>query len=122
VVIFWSGWIIVSRLGVTNSLTVYDLAGLRFSIGAAVILPYLIWSRSWRGLTPLQVAVLTLTSGMPYALLACFGFNYAPAAHGGVFLNGCLPVFTALFAWLWIGQRSRSSELAGLVVIISASC
>ena len=39
VVFFWSGWIGVSRLGVTNHLTVYDVTGLRFSIGAAVALP-----------------------------------------------------------------------------------
>ena len=118
VVVFWSGWIVVSRFGVTNSLTVYDMAGFRFSVGAAVALPYIIWRRTWQGLTPIRVLVLTLTAGMPYALLSYFGFTYAPAAHGGVFLNGCLPVFTTLFGWIWVGQRSRSSQLAGLGVIL----
>ena len=84
VVVFWSGWIVVSRFGVTNSLTVYDMAGFRFSVGAAVALPYIIWRRTWQGLTPIRVLVLTLTAGMPYALLSYFGFTYAPAAHGGV--------------------------------------
>ena len=119
VVFFWSGWIVVSRLGVTNTLTVYDITGLRFAVGASVALPYIIWRRTWRGLTPLQVLVLTLTSGIPYALLSYFGFSYAPAAHGGVFLNGCLPLFTTLFGWIWVGQRSRVSQLVGLGVIIS---
>jgi drug/metabolite transporter (DMT)-like permease len=118
VVFFWSGWIVVSRLGVTNTLTVYDITGLRFAVGAAVVLPYIIWRRSWQGLTPLRVLVLTLTSGMPYALLSYFGFSYAPAAHGGVFLNGCLPLFTTLFGWIWVGQRSRVSQLVGLGVIL----
>ena len=118
VVLFWSGWIVVSRLGVTNSLTVYDVAGFRFSVGAAVVLPYIIWRRSWQGLTPIRVLVLTLTAGVPYALLSYFGFTYAPAAHGGVFLNGCLPFFTTLFGWIWVGQRSRSSQLVGLGVIL----
>jgi len=118
VVFFWSGWIVVSRLGVTNNLTVYDVTGLRYSIGAAVVLPYIIWSRAWRGLTAIQVLVLTITAGAPYALLTYFGFIYAPAAHGGVFLNGCLPVFTTLLGWIWIGQRSQSSQLAGLGVIL----
>ncbi|MBT8369196.1 MAG: DMT family transporter [Deltaproteobacteria bacterium] len=118
VVVFWSGWIVVSRFGVTNSLTVYDMAGFRFSVGTAVALPYIIWRRTWQGLTPIRVLVLTLTAGMPYALLSYFGFTYAPAAHGGVFLNGCLPVFTSLFGWIWVGQRSRSSQLAGLAVIL----
>jgi drug/metabolite transporter (DMT)-like permease len=118
VVFFWSGWIVVSRLGVTNTLTVYDITGLRFAVGAAVVLPYIIWRRAWRGLTPLRVLVLTLTSGIPYALLSYFGFSYAPAAHGGVFLNGCLPLFTTLFGWIWVGQRSRASQLVGLGVIL----
>jgi drug/metabolite transporter (DMT)-like permease len=118
VVLFWSGWIVVSRLGVTNSLTVYDVAGFRFSVGAAVALPYIIWRRTWQGLTPIRVLVLTLTAGVPYALLSYFGLTYAPAAHGGVFLNGCLPAFTTLFGWIWVGQRIRSSQLAGLGVIL----
>ncbi len=118
VVFFWSGWIVVSRIGVTNHLTVYDVTGLRFSIGAAVALPYIIWRRAWRGLTPKRILVLTLTSGVPYALLSYFGLTYAPAAHGGVFLNGCLPIFTALFGWIWLGQKARFSQIAGLGIIL----
>jgi drug/metabolite transporter (DMT)-like permease len=118
VVMFWSGWIVVSRLGVTSSLTVYDVTGLRYSVGAAVLLPYIIWRRAWRGLTLARVLVLTLTSGVPYVLLTYFGFTYAPAAHGGVFLNGCLPLFTTLLGWIWIGQRSRVSQLLGLGLIL----
>lgn len=118
VVFFWSGWIVVSRLGVTNHLTVYDVTGLRFSIGAAVALPYIIWRRAWQGLTPGRILVLTLTSGIPYALLSYFGLTYAPAAHGGVFLNGCLPIFTTIFGWLWLGQKSRVSQIAGLGIIL----
>jgi drug/metabolite transporter (DMT)-like permease len=119
VVFFWSGWIVISRLGVTGHLTVFDLTGLRHGVGAVVALPYIIWSRAWRGLTPLRTLVLTLTAGAPYALLSYSGFIYAPAAHGGVFLNGCLPIFTTLFAWIWLGQRSRFSQMVGLVIILA---
>jgi drug/metabolite transporter (DMT)-like permease len=119
VVFFWSGWIVISRIGVTNQLTVYDVTGLRYGVGAAVALPYIIWSRAWRGLTPLRTIILTLTGGVPYALLSYFGLVYAPAAHGGVFLNGCLPIFTTFFAWIWIGQRSRFSQTVGLGIIMA---
>ncbi len=118
VVFFWSGWVVISRLGVTNHLTVYDITGLRHGIGAIVALPYIIWTRAWRGLTPLRTLILTLTAGVPYALLAYFGFVYAPAAHGGVFMNGCLPIFTTFFAWIWIGQKSRFSQILGLGIIL----
>jgi drug/metabolite transporter (DMT)-like permease len=119
VVFFWSGWIVISRLGVTGHLTIFDLTGLRHGIGAVVALPYIIWSRAWRGLTPWRTLILTLTAGAPYALLSYSGFIYAPAAHGGVFLNGCLPIFTTLFAWIWLGQRSRFSQMVGLVIILA---
>ena len=119
VVFFWSGWIVISRLGVTGHLTIFDLTGLRHGIGAVVALPYIIWSRAWRGLTPWRTLFLTLTAGAPYALLSYSGFIYAPAAHGGVFLNGCLPIFTTLFAWIWLGQRSRFSQMVGLVIILA---
>jgi uncharacterized membrane protein len=103
---------------VTNRLTVYDVTGIRYGIGAVVALPYIIWSRAWRGLTAGRILVLTLTSGLPYALLSYIGLTYAPAAHGGVFLNGCLPIVTALFAWIWIGQKSRFSQVVGLGIIL----
>ena len=118
VLFFWSGWVVVSRLGVTNHLTVYDVTGLRYSIAAVLALPYVIWRRTWRGLTLGRILVLALTSGVPYALLSYFGLSYAPAAHGGVFLNGCLPIFTTLFGWLWLGQKSRISQIFGLVIIL----
>ena len=118
VVLLWSGWIVVSRLGVTHHLTVYDLTGLRFGIGATVVLPYIIWRRPWRGMIPVRVLILSLTCGVPYALLGYSGFTHAPAAHGGIFMNGCLPLFTTLIGWIWMGQRSRISQLAGLGVIL----
>jgi len=119
VVFFWSAWVVISRFGVTNSLTIYDLAGFRFGVGAVIALPYIIWRKTWQGLTIPRMLVLTVTAGIPYALLAYAGFVYAPAAHGGVFMNGSLPIFTALFGWIWTGQRSHSSQIAGMGLILT---
>ena len=119
VVFFWSGWVVISRFGVTHSLTVYDLTALRYGIGAVVALPYIIWSRAWRGLTSLRTLILVLTAGAPYALLSYSGFIYAPAAHGWVFMNGCLPIFTTIFAWIWLDQKSRWSQIVGLGIILA---
>ncbi len=118
VVCFWSGWMVVTRLGVTNTLTVYDITGLRFTIGAILVLPWVIKYRTWRGLTPVRVLVIGGGAGLPYALLTYFAFTYAPAAHGGVFLNGCLPVFTTAVAWIWLGQRINIAQLTGLAIIL----
>ena len=56
--------------------------------------------------------------GAPYALLTYFGLYFAPAAHGGIFLNGSLPIFTALVGWLWLRQRNHRSQNIGLAVIL----
>jgi len=118
VVCCWSGWIVVSRMGVTHTLTVYDVAGLRFAVGAMIVTPWVLRSRTWRGLTPSRVLVLNIGSGIPYAMLTYFGFALAPAAHGGVFLNGFLPISTTIVAWIWLKQRSHLSQVAGLGIIL----
>ncbi len=118
VVFFWSGWIVVSRLGVVRSLTVYDIAGLRYGVATILILPWVIRNRTWQGLTPFRCLILSLTSGVPYALLSYIGLSYAPAAHGGVFMNGCLPIFTAVTGWFWVRSRNSHSQKIGLVVIL----
>jgi drug/metabolite transporter (DMT)-like permease len=33
-------------------------------------------------------------------------------------MNGCLPLFTTFFGWIWVDQQSRASQLAGLGVIL----
>ena len=38
---------------------------------------------------------------------------------GGVFLNGCLPIFTTIVAWFWLRQRSRPVQIVGLIVILA---
>ena len=118
VVFFWSGWILVSRFGVVNSLTPFDVAGLRFGVAGLLVLPYVILKKTWRGLTPLSGLVVFVGSGAPYAMLTYFGLYFAPAAHGGVFLNGSLPIFTALVGWLWLGQKSHRSQNIGLGIIL----
>jgi drug/metabolite transporter (DMT)-like permease len=113
----WTGWIVVTRYGVTNALNPYDLAAMRFGIAGILVLPWVIKNRTWAGLTPGRVAVLAVCAGFPYALVSYFGFAFAPAAHGGVFMNGALPAFTVIIAWLWARDRIHRSQALGLIAI-----
>lgn len=117
VTIVWTGWIVVTRFGVTNTLNPYDLAAMRFGIAGVLVLPWVIKNRTWAGLTPGRTAVLAVCAGFPYALVSYFGFAFAPAAHGGVFMNGALPAFTVVVAWLWARDRIYRSQALGLIVI-----
>ena len=91
VVFFWSGWIVISRIGVTHHLTVYDVTGLRFSIGAAVALPYIIWQRAWRRQTPGQVVfaetIVSAVFNIPVWLL-WLDSNLAVAPGSEILLQG----------------------------------
>src|SRR5262249_12951786 len=41
-VCIWAGFIVVSRLGVTTSLTPWDVAAIRFCVAGSLLMPYLL--------------------------------------------------------------------------------
>lgn len=121
VVICWSGFNIVSRLGGKSSLTPFDLAALRFGIAGTILLPAFI--RRDIPQTWLQLLVLALFGGVGYSLLVYSGFVFAPAAHAGVLVNGGIPLATALVGALWFGYRpSRVSVFALVLTAVGMLC
>ncbi len=114
VVVVWSGFNIVSRLGGRSPLTPYDMAAIRFVFSGLVCLPF-VWMR-WRRLAWPRLAVLAALGGVSYALLVYAGFALAPTAHAGILVNGGIPFATALLAWFVLGQRpGLRSEFALLI-------
>jgi len=113
----WSGFIVVSRMGALSPLSIYDMAALRFSFAAALLLPatWLWWP--WR-LNIWQIFVLAAGTGVPYALLAYAGFLFAPVSHGGVFINGTLPIFTTIISIIWLGLRPTRLAYAAIAIIL----
>ena len=88
-VFLFSSFTLASRLGFSSSLTLPDLAALRFGVGGLVLLPVLLrhgFRRvEWRG-----ALALAFFGGVGFALLAYAGFRLAPAAHGAA--RRCCPV------------------------------
>lgn len=114
VIVVWSGFNIVSRLGGRSPLTPYDMAALRFIFSGIVCLPFVL-SR-WQHLEWPRLAVLAVFGGMTYALLVYAGFSLAPAAHAGILVNGGIPFASALIAWLVLGHRPGVRTEFALVV------
>src|SRR5262249_20373928 len=89
----FSSFTLVSRLGLSASLRLPDLAVLRFAIGGTLLLPVLLrhglGQVSWR-----SAIALAVFGGLGFAPLAYAGFQLAPASHGAVLLHGTLPLFT----------------------------
>lgn len=116
-----SGWQLASRHGVTTTLGPLELALLRYGVPTLVLLPLLhktgLWPRAVSRTTRINLALLVAGGGLPFGLLALAGAAHAPAAHMGVFLAGTMPLFSALAAWLALGEGIARARWAGLGLI-----
>ena len=70
----------------------------------------------------IRIAVVSLLLGPQYILAVFFGFEYAPAAHGGIFMNGALPAMTLLISWFWLKDKARPLQLVGVALIFAGTC
>jgi drug/metabolite transporter (DMT)-like permease len=127
VVFILVGITLVSRLGYASSLSMLDIAALRFGIGGALLLPIVL--RHGLSGVPLRAAIaLTLFGGLGFALFAYSGIRLAPAAHAAVLLHGTLPLITGILL-RFVGQaeafRPRPIGLAliaaGIVAMLAES-
>ena len=121
VVFIWAFWLVVSRLGVTSNLTIYDLAAMRYGISALVALPFVVYFKAWKTLPPSRSVILTILLGPLYILTVFSGFVYAPAAHGGVFMNGPVPIMTLFLGAFLLKTAIETRKLAGSILIIISS-
>lgn len=117
VLFVFAGNLVVSRVGAISTLTVYDVAALRFGVGAVCAAPFLIRVRpvnlTWR-----RAIVLAVLSGALFVILLVAGFIFAPVAHGGIVVNGGMPIFAALFSWFVFGEGLGRWRIAGLALIV----
>lgn len=121
VVCIWAFWLIVSRIGATSTLTIYDLAALRYGISALVALPFVIYFKAWKNLPLQRIVILTFLLGPLYILMVFSGFIFAPAAHGGVFMNGPVPIMTLILGAILLNTAIEYRKLAGAALIIVSS-
>lgn len=96
----WGGFTILSRLSAKWHIVAWDLTALRFAFAFLILMPILLYRRDYHFLFQKQSIVLALVGGIGYCLTVYSGFYFSPAAHAAIFLNGFIPVCTALAAWL----------------------
>jgi drug/metabolite transporter (DMT)-like permease len=118
IVFVWSFWLIVSRVANQSGLTIYDLAAFRYGLAALIAVPLCLYYKPWRGLRLVQIAVLSFILGPVYILVVFSGFLYAPAAHGGIYMNGVLPLISILFALVLIRVLPSLRQAMGAVLIL----
>jgi drug/metabolite transporter (DMT)-like permease len=114
----WATWIAVTRLGVTTTLSVYDLTMLRFGAAGALLLPVVLRKGlALERLGPWRLLALICGAGAPYVLVAASGLRLAPAAHAGALLPGAMPMFVAALAAVLTKERFSASRKLGYALI-----
>ena len=113
------GFIVAGRFGVREVMTAADLTFYRYLSGL-FFLP-LFFGRSVKTLGGLGWGpgiLITALAGWLFNMLLMTGFQFAPTAHGAVFSPGTMPMFTALFAWLFLGDKLTAWRVGGLIVLM----
>jgi len=113
----FSGTLVVSRIGATSTLTIYDVTALRFGVAAICVLPFL-RKVKWESLTWRRSLTLAFVGGAVFALFLLGGFVFAPVAHGGIIVNGAMPIFAAIMTWSIFREGLSQWRIAGVIVIL----
>jgi drug/metabolite transporter (DMT)-like permease len=129
VLLIWTSFILIARVSVKGHLSPFDIAFVRFAFSGLVVLPLVIWRGSWllAQLAPdprralQRAAALVATAGIGYCSFAYSAFFFAPVSHAAVLLPGSLPLYTAVFAALLLGERFARARLIGLATIVAGN-
>ncbi|RYF08483.1 MAG: DMT family transporter [Comamonadaceae bacterium] len=112
----WGASFLFMRLG-ASEFGPLPLAGLRVGFAALFLLPILLWSghaqalrEHWR---PIVVSGL-VNSAIPFALFAWAVLHLTTGLTS--ILNATVPLFGALVAWLWLGDRITGLRWLGLAL------
>ena len=117
-VAIFSGWFVVTRLGLSHNLVVWDVIALRFGDGALLLTPTLLFGgsrlplRAW--LPGIPLAVLW---GAPFIFLVGTGLRLTSAVLASSIAPALMPIFVGMFAWAMRGKTPRWLEFCGYVLI-----
>jgi drug/metabolite transporter (DMT)-like permease len=131
-VTIWTSFIVVARYMALRSLTPIDIVFCRIFGASLVLIPwgfFIVRKQrasggglpDWLGISPLSFKITSLIGlfgGVGYSVFAYSGFLFAPAAHASVLLPGTLPLMTALFSVLFLGETINRQRSLGLLLIL----
>lgn len=123
-VMLWAIGLVATRFGVTGSLSLWDVIFLRMLLPALVLTPLLLRLPALPPAGPVrrrQLLLLVLVAagaGLPFMLTGSGGMLYAPAAHAGALMPGSMPLFAAVFAALFLGERFTAQRRTGTILML----
>ncbi|MBT2516904.1 DMT family transporter [Streptomyces sp. ISL-90] len=118
-IIVWAGFALSIRGISASTLTVGDVALIRFGLAVLVLSPWI--ARTWRKLgdeRPLTIIVLVIGAGVPYLTISALGGALTSAALVGVVIPGCVPLFVSALMFMVWRQRITRSQIVAVAVIV----
>ncbi|MEJ2309153.1 MAG: DMT family transporter [Gammaproteobacteria bacterium] len=112
----WGASFLFMRVGAPEMGPV-GLIAIRTLVAGVFLLPFLLFYNSHRGVRrhlPAIALVGVIGSAMPFALIAWATLTVT-AGYASI-LNATTPMFGALVAWIWLGDRLRPSGIIGLLI------
>ena len=116
----WGGFTLFSRLNVHWHISAWDITALRFGIAFIILMPILIYRKETAFLWSKEAVLLALIGGVAYCITAYSAFMWAPAAHAAIFLNGMIPLCTAIAAYVLLKQMFNRHLWVSLVIMMLA--
>jgi drug/metabolite transporter (DMT)-like permease len=112
----WGSSFLFMRLSAAE-FGIFPTSCLRMAVGAVFMLP-LLW---WRGLLPEMLAnwrlilwISFVNATLPFV---CFAFAVLHITTGlAAILNATAPMFSALVAWAWLGQKLTTWRIVGIAI------
>jgi drug/metabolite transporter (DMT)-like permease len=116
----WGGFTITSRLNAQWGISAWDITALRFALAFCILMPILLYKKDTAFLWKKEPFLLAMIGGVAYCLTSYTAFHYVPAAHAAIFLNGCLPLCTAVAGLVLFKQPLDKHIWISLVIMLSA--
>ena len=115
----WAVFIVATRFSVSTNFTVEEILFLRLVPSTLIMAPFMIkYDLIPRGLSWLKAGMLMIGASAIFPYIVSSGLSFAPASDGGVLAPGMLPFWTALAAFLILGEKLDQIRRAGLFVIL----
>ena len=118
-VFIWAIFIVATRFSLTTNFTVEEVLFLRLVPSTLIMAPFMIkYDLIPRGLPWLKAGMLMIGASAIFPYIVSSGLSFAPASDGGVLAPGMLPFWTALAAFLILGEKLDHVRRIGLLIIL----
>jgi drug/metabolite transporter (DMT)-like permease len=117
-VIIWACFALSIRLISLSNVLPADVALIRFTVPALLLLPFVASRLSRMRRAPFMAFMLvSVGGGLPFFLIAAAGGRYATASYVGALIAGTTPISASIIRYFYKKQKITNIKAIGLLII-----